>query len=231
MTLPTDRAIQAFLDHAQNARGMSAHTLRAYGADLVLTDPLEGADGAIREARRLYDADPEQYFYPDQYTNANNWRAHYETTAEEIWRQTDGQVTHFVAGTGTSGTLMGVSRRLRELKPSVRCIAVQPDSPLHGLEGMKHMASALVPGIFDPKVADETIEVSTEDAHRMLLRLAREEGLLVGPSAGANLHAAMVVAGRLTGGVVVTILCDSAAKYLSEDFWRESADPASEVWP
>jgi S-sulfo-L-cysteine synthase (O-acetyl-L-serine-dependent) len=203
--------------------------LRAYGADLVLTDPTEGTDGAQRFVKKLVENDPGKYFYPDQYNNPANWRAHYETTANEIWRQTDGQVTHFVAGMGTSGTFVGVTKRLKELNPAIQCISMQPNSPLHGLEGMKHMASALVPGIYDPNLADDQLEVATEDAHRMVLRLAREEGILVGVSSGGNLVAAMNVAEKLKEGVVVTIFCDSAAKYLSEDFWHETAPPSFDI--
>jgi cysteine synthase B len=185
--------------------------------------------------KKLYEADPEKYFYPDQYNNDANWRAHYETTGKEIWNQTGGQITHFVAGMGTSGTFMGVTRRLKEYNPAVQCIMMQPDSPLHGLEGMKHMETALVPGIFDPDIADGLIEVGTEDAHRTVLRLAREEGLLVGPSSGANLFAAMQIAEQLRGAgnteaVVVTIFCDSAAKYLSDRWWQETQHEA-ENWP
>ena len=205
----------------RNASVERKQTLLAYGADLILTDATEGTDGAQRVAKRIADANPDQYFYPDQYNNPANWRAHYETTAMEIWRQTDGQITHFVTGLGTSGTFVGVTRRLKELNPAIQCISVQPDSPLHGLEGMKHMPTALVPGIYDTGLADEQLEVSTEDAHRMVLRLAREEGLLVGVSSGANAAAALQIAGRLKDGVVVTIFCDSAAKYLSESFWTE----------
>lgn len=154
----------------------------AYGVELVLTDPTESTDGAQRAVKRIVEADPEKYFYPDQYNNDANWRAHYETTANEIWRQTGGRVTHFVAGMGTSGTFMGTTRRLRELNPKIRCISMQPDGPLHGLEGLKHMESAIVPGIYNPSLADAQIDVATEDAHRMVLRLAREEGYLVGVS-------------------------------------------------
>lgn len=213
----------------KNASHERKQTLRAYGADLVLTDPTEGTDGAQRYVKKLVENDPGKYFYPDQYNNPANWRAHYETTANEIWRQTDGQITHFVAGMGTSGTFVGVTRRLKELNRSIQCISMQPNSPLHGLEGMKHMASALVPGIYDPNLADDLIEVATEDAHRMVLRLAREEGILVGVSSGGNLVAAMQVAEKLKEGVVVTIFCDSAAKYLSEDFWHETAPPSFEI--
>jgi S-sulfo-L-cysteine synthase (O-acetyl-L-serine-dependent) len=219
-----ERGYKVKLCLPRNASVERKQTLLAYGAELVLTDPTEGTDGAQRHVKRLVDADPEQYFYPDQYNNDANWRAHYETTAMEIWRQTDGQVTHFVAGTGTSGTFMGCTRRLKELNPQVFCATMQPDSPLHGLEGVKHMATAIVPGIYDPSIADEQIEVHTEDAQKMVLRLAREEGLLVGISSGANMVAAMRVAERLKEGVVVTIFCDSAAKYLSESFWTEAAE-------
>jgi cysteine synthase B len=212
-----------------NASFERKQSLLAYGAQLILTDPTESTDGAQRHAKKLVDADPDQYFYPDQYNNDANWQAHFETTGPEIWRQTAGQVTHFVTGLGTSGTFMGTSRRLREFNPLVKCYSVQPDAPLHGLEGMKHMETALVPGIYDPSVADENIEVSTEDAHQMVLRLAREEGFLVGVSSGANMVAALRVAGRLKEGVVVTIFCDSAAKYLSESFWNESSE--AENWP
>jgi cysteine synthase B len=195
--------------------------LRAYGAELILTDPLESSDGAIREARRLHQANPEQYFYPDQYNNDANWRAHYETTGPEILAQTSRRVTHFVAGLGTSGTFMGVGRRLREHDPSIRLISVQPDSALHGLEGLKHMDSAIVPGIYDPRLADEDVRVSTEEAYAMVRRLASEEGLLVGPSSGAAVVASLHVAARLDEGVIVTVLCDGGEKYLSESFWEE----------
>ena len=215
----------------QNASRERKQTLLAYGVELVLTDPTESTDGAQRAVKRIVDADPERYFYPDQYNNDANWRAHYETTANEIWRQTNGRVTHFVAGLGTSGTFMGTTRRLRELNPNIRCVAMQPDGPLHGLEGLKHMESAIVPGIYDPKVADAQIDVATEDAHRMVLRLAREEGYLVGVSSGANMDAAMRIARELKEGVVVTVLCDSAAKYLSEDFWSEPTTGDAVTWP
>jgi cysteine synthase B len=224
-----ERGYRVKLALPKNATEERKQTLRAYGADLVLTDPTEGTDGAQRYVKKLVENDPQKYFYPDQYNNPANWRAHYETTANEIWRQTDGQITHFVAGMGTSGTFVGVTKRLKELNPAIQCISMQPNSPLHGLEGMKHMASALVPGIYDPNLADEQLEVATEDAHRMVLRLAREEGILVGVSSGGNLVAAMQVAEKLKEGVVVTIFCDSAAKYLSEDFWHETAPPSFDI--
>jgi cysteine synthase B len=197
------------------------HILRAYGAELRITDPLQGSDGAILEARRLVAEEPERWAYLDQYSNPENWRSHYRTTGPEIWEQTAGAITHFVTGLGTSGTFMGVGRFLRERAPAVRLISVEPDSPFHGLEGMKHMASAIVPPIYDPALADEAREMPTERAHAMVKRLARESGLLVGVSSGANVAAALEVAAELASGVVVTILCDSADKYLSERFWEE----------
>jgi S-sulfo-L-cysteine synthase (O-acetyl-L-serine-dependent) len=228
--IAAERGYRVKLALPKNASLERKQCLQAYGAELVLTDPTEGTDGAQRFVRKLVDANPDQYFYPDQYNNDANWRAHYETTAMEIWRQTDGRVTHFVTGLGTSGTFMGVTRRLKELNPAIQCISMQPDAPLHGLEGLKHMQTALVPGIYDPNIADDQIEIGTEDAQRMVLRLARHEGILVGVSSGANLAAAIRVAGGIKEGVVVTIFCDSAAKYLSEGFWRE-ADPDAENWP
>jgi len=194
--------------------------LRALGAELVLTDPLEGTDGAIREARRLYASDPERYFYPDQYNNDANWRAHYDTTGPEIIEQTSGRLTHFVAGLGTSGTFVGTGRRLREFNPAILLISFQPDSPMHGLEGLKHMDSAIVPGIYDPKLADEDLRIDTETAYGMVRRLAREEGLLAGISSGAALAASLQVARHLTRGVVVTVFPDGAEKYLTERFWN-----------
>jgi cysteine synthase B len=194
--------------------------LRALGAELVLTDPLEGTDGSIREARRLAAADPDRYFYPDQYNNDANWRAHFDTTAPEIIEQTSGRLTHFVAGLGTSGTFVGTGRRLRRFNPRIKLISFQPDSPFHGLEGLKHMASAIVPGIYDPLLADEDLRISTERAHDMVRRLAREEGLLAGISSGAALAASIDVARRLDAGVIVTIFPDGAEKYLTDSFWN-----------
>ncbi|MGH9406621.1 MAG: PLP-dependent cysteine synthase family protein [Terriglobia bacterium] len=201
--------------------------LGAYGAEVVYTDPMEGSDGAIRRVRELARANPQLYYYANQYDNPANWRAHYETTAPEIFEQTSGRVTHFVAGLGTSGTFMGTSRRLKELNPAIRCISMQPDSPFHGLEGLKHMATSIPPGIYDPALADESMAVSTEDAYTMTLRLAREEGLLVGVSAGAAMAAALRVAESLRSGVVVTIFSDSGDKYLSERFWSGAGAASS----
>ncbi len=196
--------------------------LEAYGADLVLTDPGEGSDGAIRQARALARSDPKRYFYADQYSNPANWQAHYMGTAEEIWRQTHGQVTHFVAALGTSGTFVGVSRRLKQLNPEIRCISLQPDAPFHGIEGLKHMASAIVPEIYDPSLADEDLSVSTEAAYAGVKRLAREEGLRVGVSSGAALAGCLEVARRLDApAVLVTVFPDNADKYLSDRFWDE----------
>jgi cysteine synthase B len=195
--------------------------LRAYGVELIYTDPKEGSDGAIREVRRMYAEDPELYFYADQYNNPANWRAHYLTTAPEIFEQTGGRITHFVAGLGTSGTFIGTARRLRELKPSVKMISVQPDSPFHGLEGLKHIPTAIVPGIYDESLADMNLEISTEETYTMVKRLAREEGLLVGVSSAAAVVGALKIAGSVESGVIVTIFPDSGEKYLSEKFWEE----------
>jgi cysteine synthase B len=195
--------------------------LKAYGAEIVYTDPMEGSDGAIRRVRGMVEEDPSAYFYANQYDNPANWRAHYLTTAPEIYEQTQGRVTHYVAGLGTSGTFVGTARRLKEFNPRIQCLSFQPDSPFHGLEGMKHMPTAIKPGIYDASIADENMEIATEDAHVMTLRLAREEGLLVGVSSGAAMVAALKVAKRLSSGVVVTIFPDSGDKYLSERFWDE----------
>ncbi|MCS7191256.1 MAG: cysteine synthase family protein [Fimbriimonadales bacterium] len=205
--------------------------LKAFGAEVILTDPLESSDGAIRKARALYAENPDLYYYADQYNNPANWQAHYETTGVEIWQQTEGRITHFVAGLGTTGTFVGVGRRLREYKPDIQLISLQPDSPFHGLEGLKHLETAIVPGIYDPTLADDNLEISTEDAYRMARRLAREEGLLVGISAAAAVVGSLRVAERIVEqarqqgetprAVIVTILCDSADKYLSERFWDD----------
>jgi cysteine synthase B len=200
--------------------------LFAYGANIIYTDPADGSDGAITTARELYAREPEKYFYADQYSNPANWQAHYHGTAEEIWQQTEGRITHFVAMLGTSGTFMGTSRRLKELNPNVRCISLQPDSAFHGIEGAKHMASAIVPKIYDPKLADEDIEIATEDAYGYAIRASREEGLLLGISAGAAIAGCIQVARRLREdqeAVMVTIFPDSGDKYLSERFWTEGS--------
>jgi cysteine synthase B len=214
-----------------NASPERKQILKAYGAELVLTDASEGSDGALRECRKIYQQDPESYFYPDQYSNPANWQAHFDTTGPEILEQTKGLVTHFVAALGTTGTFTGVTRRLRqELGNAVECISVQPASPLHGLEGTKHMPTSIKPGIYDANLADENLWVETEDAYEMARSLARNEGLLVGISAAANVVAATRVAERVSkrghsgsrrDGVVVTILCDGGQKYLSESFWND----------
>lgn len=201
----------------RNASSQRKAILRRYGAEIIETDAMLSTDGAQLIAREIFAADSDNYFYPDQYNNHANWLAHYETTANEIWEQSEGRITHFVTGLGTSGTFVGVTRRLRELNPTLKAIAVQPESPLHGLEGLKHMPTALTPGIFDPSLVTETLEVSTEDALLMTGRLAREEGLLVGPSSGANVFAAWRVAASLQGpALVVTVLCDGGERYSSE---------------
>jgi cysteine synthase B len=204
-----------------NASEERKQILRAYGVEFVLTDPGEGSDGAIREVRRLYAEDPERYFYPDQYSNPANPRAHYESTAPEIWEQTGGEITHFVAGLGTSGTFVGTASRLKEYNPEIKVISFEPESAFHGLEGMKHMESAIVPEIYDPTIADENRRIATEDAYEMVKRVARQDGVLIGVSAGAAVATALEVAHEIEGGVVVTILCDGADKYLSESFWED----------
>jgi cysteine synthase B len=201
----------------KNASPARKRILRSYGVEIVETDPMLSTDGAQLIAREIFAGDREKYFYPDQYNNDANWLAHYETTANEIWEQTERRVTHFVTGLGTSGTFVGVTRRLRELNPRLKSIAVQPESPLHGLEGLKHMATAITPGIFDETLVTETLEVSTEDALLMTSKLARQEGLLVGPSSGANVFAAWRVATALgEPAVVVTVLCDGGERYLND---------------
>jgi S-sulfo-L-cysteine synthase (O-acetyl-L-serine-dependent) len=205
-----------------NAGQARKRILRRFGAEVIETDPLQGTDGAQKIARELAEKHPDKYFYPDQYNNDANWKAHYSTTALEIWKQTNGRVTHFAAGLGTSGTFVGTTRRLREFNPRLYAVSVQPESPLHGLEGLKHLPTAIVPGIYDAKLANENLTVATEEAQAMTKRLAREEGLFVGPSSGANVVAALEVASRLDDkAVVVTILCDGGGKYLNEEFWRE----------
>jgi len=208
-----------------NASEERKRMLRAYGAEMILTDPAEGSDGAIRKVREIYEADPNIYFYPDQYSNPANWKAHFDTTGAEIIEQTGGRITHFVTSMGTSGTFMGVSRRLKRDIAGVRCISAQPSSGFHGLEGLKHMPTAIVPAIYDPSLADDNVWVETEDAYAMVRRMAREEGILVGISSGANVVAARTVAERVVErgeeAVIVTMLCDNADKYLSEPFWND----------
>jgi cysteine synthase B len=198
--------------------------LGAFGAELVMTAGDEGTDGAIRKVHEIVEADPEKYFYPDQYSNPTNWQAHYRTTANEIWEQTGGRITHFVAGLGTSGTFVGTARRLKELNPAIRCVSLQPDAAFHGLEGWKHMETAIRPAIYDDKLADDNLPVSTEEAYRLVKRVAREEGLLISPSAAAALLGCFQVAACLTKkqhAVIVTVFADSASKYLNERFWDE----------
>jgi S-sulfo-L-cysteine synthase (O-acetyl-L-serine-dependent) len=206
-----------------NANVERKKMLRIHGAELIETDPREGFDAPQRLAQRMAAEEPEAYFYPNQYDNPANWRAHYEGTAAEIWEQTQGRVTHFLSGVGTSGTFTGTVLRLRELNPSLKAVLMQPDSPLHGIEGTRHLETSIVPGIFDKTLVDERVEVSTEDAQGAARRLAREEGLFVGVSSGANVIAALRSAKLLApGSVVVTILCDGGGRYLSEEFWGES---------
>jgi len=198
--------------------------LAAFGAEMIITPGDEGTDGAIRRVQKIVAAEPEKYFYPDQYSNPANWQAHYRGTANEIWEQTSGRVTHFVAGLGTSGTFVGASRRLRELNPAIRCISLQPDAAFHGLEGWKHMPTAIRPSIYDEKLADENLEVGTEGAYYLVKRVAREEGLLLSPSAAAALFGCFHVANHIPTeqpAVIVTVFADSGTKYLSERFWDE----------
>jgi len=206
--------------------------LNAYGVEIVYTDPGEGSDGAIRKVREMAAAEPENYFYADQYSNPANWKAHYCGTGNEIWSQTHGKVTHFVSMLGTSGTFMGATRRLKELNPDIRCVSLQPDSPFHGIEGAKHMPTAMVPKIYDPSLADGNFEIGTEEAYEVCKRVARKEGLLIGISAGAAvagcLRIAKDLASRGERAVIVTVLCDNADKYLSERFWEERTRPADD---
>ena len=205
-----------------NASVERKRILQVLGAEIIETDPMQSSDGAQLVAREMAAGDSAKYFYPDQYNNDANWRAHYEGTGREIWEQTEGRVTHFVAGLGTCGTFTGVGRRLKEFNPAVRAISMEPDSPIHGLEGLKHLPTSRMPGIFDPTLADETVEVETEAAQSMTRRLAREEGLFVGVSSGANVVAALALARALPpDSIVVTILCDGGERYLSERFWAE----------
>src|SRR5467141_4893149 len=198
--------------------------LGAFGAELVITAGDEGTDGAIRKVHEIVGADPEKYFYPDQYSNPANWQAHYRTTANEIWQQTSGRITHFVAGLGTSGTFVGTTRRLKELNPAIRCVSLQPDASFHGLEGWKHMPTAIRPAIYDETLADESLAISTEESYKLVKRLAREEGLLVSPSSAASLLGCLQVAAGIpknANAVIVTVFADSASKYLNERFWDE----------
>src|SRR5579859_6598827 len=214
--------VKLFLPHSASEE--RKRILQAYGAQLVMTPGDEGTDGAIRRVRELADAEPQKYFYPDQYSNPANWQAHYHGTANEIWGQTGGRITHFVAALGTSGTFVGTSRRLRELNPAIRCISLQPDAAFHGLEGWKHMGTAIRPAIYDEEIADENLEIGTEDAYRMVKRIAREEGLMVSPSAAAAVVGCLQVAKGLASdeqAVIVTVFADSASKYLTERFWDE----------
>jgi cysteine synthase B len=208
-----------------NASEERKRILKAYGAEMIFSDPAEGSDGAIRVCRQIYMEDPDRYFYPDQYNNSANWRAHFDHTAPEIIKQTGGRLTHFIAAMGTSGTFTGVTKRLRRDLPEVECWSAQPSSGFHGLEGLKHMPTAIRPGFYDDELATGNLWIETEDAYAMVRRLAREEGLLVGISSGCNVHAATLVARQIVErgeqGMIVTVLCDSAEKYLSEHFWDE----------
>lgn len=206
----------------KNASEERKQILRIYGTEIIETDPLQGTDAAQTIAREIAAREPHKYFYPDQYNNEANWRAHYDGTGREIWEQTQGRVTHFLSGLGTCGTFVGVSRRLKGYNPEVRAISMEPDSPIHGLEGLKHLPTSRMPGIFDPTLADEKVEVVTEQAQAMARRLACEEGLFVGVSSGANVVAALALARKLPpNSVVVTILCDGGERYMSERFWAE----------
>jgi cysteine synthase B len=220
-----NRGYQVKLVLPANASVERQRILRAYGAEMVFSDAADGSDGAIRLCRQVYMADPDRYFYPDQYNNPANWKAHYEHTGPEIIRQTGGRLTHFVAAMGTSGTFTGVTRRLKRDLPEIKCYSAQPSSGFHGLEGLKHMPTAIVPGIYDERLADGNLWIETEDAYRMVRRLAGEEGLLVGISSGCNVHAATLLARELAArgesATIATVLCDSAEKYLSERFWDE----------
>lgn len=195
--------------------------IEAYGASLIYSDRLEGTDGAQELAKSIVAKNPERYFYPDQYNNASNWQSHYETTGPEILRQTRGSITHFLCGLGTTGTFVGTARFLKETNPEIFCVSLQPDSPFHGLEGLKHLPTARRPGIYDAKLADQNVEVSTEEAYDMVKRLAREEGLLVGVSSGAATVASLRLAEQLDHGIIVTIFPDDASKYLGDKFWEK----------
>lgn len=215
------RGYRVTLALPKNASAARKQILKLYGAEIIETDPLNGTDGAQIVARELADKFPDKYFYADQYNNEANWKAHFTTTAPEIWRQTNGRITHFVSGLGTTGTFVGTTRGLKEFSPKLFAVSVQPDLPLHGLEGMKHLGSARIPGIYDPNLADKEVEIATEDAQAMTRRLAREEGLFVGVSSGANVLAAIRLAEDIKGeAVIVTVLCDGGGKYMDENFWN-----------
>lgn len=215
------RGYRVTLTLPKSASAARKRILKLYGVKIIETDPLNGTDGAQIVARELAEKFPDKYFYADQYNNEANWKAHFATTAPEIWHQTNGRVTHFVAGLGTTGTFVGTARRLKEFNPSLSAISVQPDSPMHGLEGMKHLGTARVPGIYDSRLVDRNVEIATEDAQAMTRRLAREEGLFVGVSSGANVLAAIRLAERLeTAATIVTVLCDGGGKYLHDNFWN-----------
>ena len=223
-TFGASLGIAVTLAMPSNASPERISILRALGAGLILTDPAEGSDGATRTVRRMAQEEPGRYFYANQYDNPANWQAHYQTTGPEIIAQSSGAVTHFVAGLGTSGTLMGVGRALKEFNPGIQLVAVQPDGPFHGLEGLKHMASALRPGIYDPDLPDQVVEVRTEAAYAMVRALARQEGLFVGISSGAAAVAALQLARTLQQGVVVTLFPDAGYKYLSDrELWHPEA--------
>jgi cysteine synthase B len=224
------RGYRVMLCVPSNVTAERKRLLQIYGAELVFTDPMDGSDGAIREARRRYEREPHRYFYPDQYSNPANWRAHYETTGVELIEQTDGRLTHFVAGLGTGGTFVGTGRRLRDWRSSVQLISVEPESALHGLEGLKHMPSSIVPPIYDPSVADRNEPASTEEAHALVRQLARREGMLVGPSAGAALAVSLRVAEEVDSAVIVMIFPDRGDRYLSEPFWNGGDEVKPQVW-
>ncbi len=215
------RGYQVKLFLPQNVSPERKRILNALGAELVLTDPALQTDGAILACREEYEAHPDIYFYPDQYGNPANWHAHYASTGPEIWDQTGGRLTHFITGLGTSGTMMGVGRYLKTHAPEIRIVSMQPSTAFHGLEGLKYMGASIQPSIYDPELIDEEVFVDTEDAYDMVRRLAREEGLMVGISSGANVYAALQLAQKMRDGVIATILCDGADKYLSERFWDE----------
>jgi cysteine synthase B len=217
-------AVLGFRPHLvlpRNANEERKTILKALGAELIYSPATEGSDGAIRLCQSIVKENAAKYYYPDQYGNPANWQAHFETTGPEILEQTGGAVTHFVAGLGTSGTFLGVGRRLRQARPDVKLYSMQPDGPWHGLEGLKHMPTAIVPPIYDPALADENIEIATEEAQEMTRRIGREEGILVGISSGANVAAAMRIAQKTSSGVIVTVFCDGGLRYLSERFWTE----------